>query len=511
MSPGMPTPSASPFAALVPSQHYAVVDKFETESGVRLVNVPVAYCSFGSLNAVSRDNVVVVCHAVSGSANVKDWWAPLLSQRRGKAPTSGVLDTSKFFVVSFNVAGSPYGSISPLHYVSDHCADRQHDERRFGPDFPLFSVRDDVRLHRQVLRQLGVKQVQYVIGGSIGGMHALEWACLDTLDPSFAEEADAPFIRHFIPIATTARFSGWCIAWSETQRQTIFADPKYCDGRYPLDDPPNMGLALARAQALLTYRTPSSFNARFNRNLARITPAAQQQSSRQRIASPRSQEYFAEHNHNSHYGSTLRSLNQPSSSTSTVPTESTVFSAQSYIHYQGEKFVARFDANCYITLTRKMDTHDIGRGRAGILSAGHRGTTTGKAADATTSDEDTPHGCGFDSDEQVMWRMLQAIQRPALVIGVDTDMLFPIDEQKAIADHLPHGELAVVSSGDGHDGFLLEFDQVNGHLLNFMRKMTPEYFADDDNDDNSDASHSAEEQAEPYSSVFGEAEGELVF
>lgn len=174
-------------------------------------------------------------------------------------------------------------------------------------------------IHKLVLDALGVSQVAVCIGGSMGGMQTLEWAAC--FGPRL--------VRHIIPIATCGRHSAWGISWGETQRRTIESDPKFRNGRYTREDPPNDGLSAARMAAMLTYRSRDSFEARFGRR---------------RMESG---------------GNAIDASNARASST---PARA-VFSAQSYLRYQGTKFCTRFDANCYMAITRKMDTHDLARGR----------------------------------------------------------------------------------------------------------------------------------------------------
>ncbi|KAJ1954891.1 homoserine O- acetyltransferase, partial [Linderina pennispora] len=193
--------SANSFTALVDSQSILTLSEFTLESGITLHDVPVAYKTWGQLNA-GANNCMVICHALTGSADVSDWWGPLLGAGRA-------FDTSKFFVVCCNVLGSPYGTASPL-------TKNPETNKAYGPDFPLTSIRDDVKLHRTVLDLLGVKQVAICIGGSLGGMQCLEWAM-------FGPE----YVRVIVPIATCGKHSAWGISWGEAQRQAIYSDPNY--------------------------------------------------------------------------------------------------------------------------------------------------------------------------------------------------------------------------------------------------------------------------------------------
>jgi homoserine O-acetyltransferase len=189
------------YCKLVNNQSIHILPEFSLESGKVLVQVPVAYKTWGVLNE-NADNVIVICHALSGSCDVEDWWGPLLGP--GKC-----FDTAKFFIFCGNVLGSPYGTASP-------CTIDSQTGNRYGPNFPQTTIRDDVRLHRMVLDRLGVKKVMFVIGGSMGGMQVLEWAFFGS-----------SYVQNIVPIATSGRHSAWCISWGESQRQSIYSDPKY--------------------------------------------------------------------------------------------------------------------------------------------------------------------------------------------------------------------------------------------------------------------------------------------
>lgn len=317
------------------------------------------------------------------------------------------------------------------------------------------------RIHKIVLDDLGVRQIAAVVGGSMGGMLALEYAF-------FGKD----YVRCIVPIATSSRHSAWGISWGEAQRQSIYSDPKYEDGYYSFDDPPATGLGAARMSALLTYRSRNSFEARFGRNVP--DPSRRQNiNGTPRLPTPPG-DHLAVHNdgHKStrssqppseaptpklepqfqftdpqFNGTTLFTAPTPPASAKSLegskrPT--TYFSAQSYLRYQGEKFVKRFDSNCYIAITRKLDTHDISRHRADPSSP-----TPVKDA-------------------------LSSIQQPALVIGIESDGLFTFAEQQEIADGIPDSRLKTIDSPEGHDAFLLQFEQVNRHILEFFREVLPE-------------------------------------
>jgi homoserine O-acetyltransferase/O-succinyltransferase len=234
--------------------------------------------------------------------------------------------------------------------------------------------------------------------------------------------------------------------------------------------------------ALLTYRSRNSFESRFGRNVPDPTRNPYPE---QRPPQNPSEEHWVIHND----GHRLRSDRPSRQTPSTTPPDSLsnslviesngnpstpktsaqhYFSAQSYLRYQGTKFVKRFDPNCYITITRKLDTHDIARSRY-------------------TSIQDA----------------LKALPQPALVLGIESDGLFTFAEQQEIAEGLPNGRLEKITSPEGHDGFLLEFDQVNRYIMRFMREVLPEIV------DVEGSENGVGELKAVKTSMFGEAEVEV--
>jgi homoserine O-acetyltransferase len=326
---------------------------FVLESGDRLLELTVAYRTWGRLDQ-DGGNAVLVCHALTGSADLDRWWGALLGPGRA-------LDPGRDFVVCSNVLGSCYGTTGPT-------SSRPGDGRRWGAAFPDVTVRDIVRAQAALLDALGVRRLRLVVGGSLGGMQVLEWALL------FPERVEA-----IAPIAVSARHSAWCIGLSEAQRQAIYADPRWRGGQYPADDPPEAGLAAARMIAMCTYRSRESLETRFGRTLA----------------------------------------------------EPGVFGVEGWLHHHGRALVDRFDANSYVALTRAMDTHDVGRGRGGWRAA------------------------------------LQGVRAPALVVSIDTDVLYPPVEQEELAGALPGAGLLTLRSPHGHDAFLIEGEAMNARLAEF--------------------------------------------
>ena len=336
----------------------------------------------------------------------------------------------------------------------------------------------------------------------MGGMLVLEYAYFGT-----------DYVRAIVPIATSSRHSAWGISWGEAQRQSIYCDPKYEDGYYPFDDPPTAGLGAARMSALLTYRSRNSFESRFGRNTPDLS-RKQAINGSQQDSTPLN-EHWAVHNEgHKRFRPSSKHGNTTSSSTpqadaprsiangntgqytdpqfhgattfaSPIPPSpladrkraTTYFSAQSYLRYQGEKFVKRFDSNCYIAITRKLDTHDVSRYRVPP-------DTPNPVADA-----------------------LSQIKQPALVIGIESDGLFTFAEQQEIAAAIPDSRLRTIDSPEGHDAFLLQFEQVNKHILDFFNEVLPDIMAlppltlhDDEGDEQQVLTTMAK------SSTFGEAD-----
>lgn len=353
----LPRPPAeearSPAHALAGERQYFAVPELRLEGGAVLREVRVAYRTWGRLDD-DGGNAVVVCHALTGSADADQWWAPLFGAGR-------TLDPARDFVVCANVLGGCAGTTGPS-------SPRPGGAEPYGPGFPAVTVRDLVRLQERLVRGLGVRRVRLVLGGSLGGLQTLEWAAL------FPELVEA-----IAPIAASARHSPWCVAWSEAQRQAIFADPRWQGGWYRADAPPRAGLAAARMMAMVSYRSAESFAVRFGRGEA-----------------------------------------APS-----------LFAVEDWLHHHGRALVERFDANSYVALTRAMDRHDLARGRGTLAQA------------------------------------LGAIRQPALVVGVSSDVLYPLAEQRQLADLLPGGRLAVLDSVHGHDAFLLDAAALDALLVEF--------------------------------------------
>eukprot|EP00054_Salpingoeca_dolichothecata_P036864 m.8948 g.8948 ORF g.8948 m.8948 type:complete len:578 (-) comp7100_c0_seq1:56-1789(-) len=356
------------------------------DGGVCLRHVPVNFQCWGQLNE-TRTNVLVVCHALTANCDVASWWSALFGP--GKT-----LDPTVYFIVCCNSLGSPYGSASPLTID-------QETGRKYGPAFPVISIRDTVKAHYRVLTEhLGIERVHSVIGGSMGGMQALEWALL------FPK-----FVQTVVPIACGPYHSAWQIGQGQCQREAIYADPRWKDGWYEEDQPPVAGLGLARKLAMISYRSHGSYDGKFGREKIGTSSSPSSESSELSESSESSLEC-----------------------SSRSGTTNGKFQVESYLDYQGIKFMRRFDALCYVRLMQMLDTHDIGKDRTSVQAA------------------------------------LSSINMPCFVVGIASDALYPLAEQEMIAQHVPGAELFIIDSPHGHDSFLLEQKLLNEEISQFLFK-----------------------------------------
>ncbi|MGA3135056.1 MAG: homoserine O-acetyltransferase [Terracidiphilus sp.] len=276
------------------------------ECGRALAGVTLHYAVYGRLNA-ARDNAVLVCHALSGSALVGSWWPEIF------AP-GAVLSLEHDFVICINMLGSCYGSTGPGSVDPE-------TGNIYGPDFPLVSIRDNVRAQAKLLDSLGIRRLRLVLGGSIGGMQALDWAIYD---PQRVERA--------VIIGATP-LSAMGLALNHLQRQAILHDPEWKGGRYLPQRPPRRGLALARQIGMLSYKSAELFDERFGRNPNR--------------------------NGEDPWG--LDDLGGGLTGGR--------FDIAGYLDYQGERFNERFDANSYLAIMRTMDLWNPLRGECSPAEA----------------------------------------------------------------------------------------------------------------------------------------------
>lgn len=273
-------------------QTYSHDRPFRLESGVELPRLEIAYNTYGTMNP-ARSNVVWVCHALTANSDVADWWPHTVE-------TGCFLDPAKWFVVCANILGSHYGTTGPLSV-------NPATGTPYYGDFPDFTIRDMVAVHRVLADALGIGHIHALVGSSVGGFQAVEWAVDEP------ERFDKLVLIATAPVATP-----WAIAIDETQRMAIEADPTYGERR---PDAAMAGLAAARAIGLLTYRGGEGYN---------LT---------QRETEP---------------GKLLpRAAHRPCS----------------YQQYQGLKLCRRYNAYSYVKILDAFDTHDVGRSRGGLEKA----------------------------------------------------------------------------------------------------------------------------------------------
>ncbi|MGO9340417.1 MAG: homoserine O-acetyltransferase MetX [Terracidiphilus sp.] len=274
-------------------------EHLQLDCGRTLAGPTLHYAVYGRLNA-ARDNAVLVCHALSGSAQVGAWWPEIFA-------SGGLLHLENDCVLCVNLLGSCYGSTGP------GSVDRETGEV-YGPDFPLISIADNVRAQARLLDSLGIKRLRLVLGGSIGGMQALDWSILN---PDRVERA---------AIIAVAPLSAMGLALNHLQRKAIEQDPDWAGGRYLPQRPPHRGLALARQIAMLSYKSALLFDERFGRSPNRNGEDP--------------------HGLDELGGGLIGGR----------------FDIAGYLDYQGQRFIDRFDANSYLAILRTMENWDPLRG-----------------------------------------------------------------------------------------------------------------------------------------------------
>lgn len=354
-------------------------DELITEDRSKLGPVTVAYETYGEL-APERDNAIFICHALTGDAHAAGYHSAE-DRKPGwwenfVGPGKG-LDTDKYFVICANVLGGCRGTTGPSSI-------NPATGRQFCRDFPVITVADIVEVHSALARYLGIEKLLGVIGGSLGGMQVLEWAA------RFPDQISAAVV-----LAAATKLSGQGIAFNVVGREAINTDPHYRNGQYyGLDNSPHYGLALARMLAHITYLSEASIEMKFGRRLQDVDQS----------------------------GNDLL--------------KETEFQIESYLHYQGKRFVERFDANSYIYLTKAMDYFDL--------------------ADAYGS----------------LTHALGRTEARFLVTSYSTDWLFPTSQSKEVVTTLVQSGQDVsfveFESPYGHDSFLIAADQLTGVVQPFL-------------------------------------------
>ena len=359
-------------------RQYADFDEpLSLRSGATLDRFTLAYETYGRLNA-DGSNAILICHALSGDSHVAGYYTDDPHEHPGwwddAVGPGKMFDTERFYVVCSNVLGGCQGSSGPSSIAPDG--------RPYGARFPLVTVADMVEAQRHLLDRLGIPRLFAVAGGSMGAMQALQWAV-----------AYPQRVETVLFLAGTHRSTAQQIAFNETGRQAIYADPHWNNGDYYDGPRPEAGLALARMMAHITYMSEISMEQKFGRRLQGGTALS-------------------------------HTLNGPE------------FAIESYLAYQGEKFVRRFDANSYLVITKAIDYFDIGADYGWLRAA------------------------------------LERARADFLVVTFSSDWLYPAWQGQELVEACQGARRGVeyqhVEAPFGHDSFLVEVEQmtdvVGGYL-----------------------------------------------
>lgn len=360
-------------------QLFADGEPLRLAGGAELSPITVAYETYGTLNA-DAGNAIFVCHALTGDAHAAGLSSAGSDAKVGWwdgfiGPGKG-LDTDRYYVICANVLGGCQGTTGPGSI-------NPATGRRYCLDFPFLTVRDVVRVHSELVRKLGVNQLLAVVGGSLGGMQVLEWAV------SHPDQLKAAVV-----LASAPKLSAQGIAFNAVGRRAIYADPGFANGDYYDSDGPRYGLALARMVAHITYLSEDSIELKFGRRL------------------------------------------QDSDRFAFSMQKETEFQIESYLHYQGKRFVQRFDANSYLYLTRAMDYFDLSEGYQSLAES------------------------------------LSRTRARFLVASYDTDWLFPTSQSRGLVTALlqvgRHVSFVELPCPFGHDSFLIDLEPLKQLVGSFL-------------------------------------------
>lgn len=360
-------------------------ESLQLECGRSLSRYTLAYETYGTLNAEAT-NAILVCHALSGNHHAAGYY----SEDKGKPGwwencigPGKPLDTNRFFVVCSNNLGGCHGSTGPTSINPD-------TGESYGADFPMVTVRDWVRTQARLADYLGIQRWAAVAGGSLGGMQAMQWAI---------DEPDR--IGHAIVIAGAAKLSAQNIAFNEVARQAIRSDPAFHEGRYQRNgERPRTGLMLARMLGHITYLSEAAMGEKFGRE-------------RRSEADSYGFHYDVE------------------------------FEVESYLRYQGQSFVDRFDANTYLLMTKALDYFDP--------------------------------ASAFDGD---LAKALAPVRAPFLVTAFTSDWRFPPSASheivRALLDNNKRVNYAEIRANHGHDAFLMPVPRYLEVFSTYMNRVANE-------------------------------------
>jgi homoserine O-acetyltransferase len=352
-------------------------NKFVLDNDEKLGPITVAYETYGELNK-TKDNVILIEHALTANAHAAGKHSPDEKYPGWWDVMIGpgkAFDTDKYFVVCSNILGSCYGTTGPSSVNPEM-------GRTYGFTFPLIGIRDMVRVQKELIDHLGIRRIRGIAGGSMGGMQTIEWSLL------YQDMVDS-----IILIASAPRSTPQSIAIHKVGIQAIMDDPNWSEGNYYGKEPPNKGLAIARMIGHITYLSDEWLWQKFGR----------------RHTDP----------------STMKkNLNSK-------------FEIESYLEYQGSKFVQRFDANSYVYLLRSIDLYDAAEGYQSLEN----------------------------SFERIKCQKV-------FVASFSSDWLYPPYQSEEIVRALNANNIDVtyhkINSPYGHDSFLIEYQKVTGFIKRFL-------------------------------------------
>ena len=365
-------------------QKTVITETMKMKRGGSLSNPVLAYETWGKLSK-SKDNVVVILTGLSASSHVASsssdsnpgWWEGIVGPDKA-------IDTNKFYVVCVNSLGSCFGSTGPASI-------NQITGEPFRLTFPELTIDDMATATKFLLDKLGLKQINTLVGPSMGGLHALALIIQNN-----------KFVKNFIAISTAFQSLPYAIAIRSLQREVIRKDPLWKNGYYTPDSPPLNGVRIARKLGMISYRSANEWAQRFGRKKS--------------------------------------SKNNITQNTFGIENTGFEFEIESYLEHLAVKFQNVFDANCYLYLSRSIDWFDI--------------------IDYGSSSEEVLGKTGLES---------------ALILGVESDILFPIYQQKELAEYLSADSTKVTYKSlnclQGHDSFLVDIETFSREISCYLENI----------------------------------------
>ncbi len=369
--------TSSQSVGLVETKYYSF-ERFIFRSGRVLSPVTIAYETYGTLNE-RKNNAILITHALSGSAHAAGYYSDGQSHPGWWNLYIGPgkpFDTDKYFVICSNVIGGCSGSTGPSSVNPD-------TGKPFGLDFPTVTIQDMVNCQWQLIRHFGIEKLLSIAGGSMGGMQSLKWSIMYP-----------DMVNSVISIATSGSLSAQGIALNEVGRQAIMNDPNWNSGNYYDTKGPDAGLSLARMIGHITYLSEKHMHEKFGRRYKDDDPS--------------------------------------------ITKIDNVFMVESYLHYQGTKFVDRFDANSYLYITKAIDYFDLKKDYGSLHNA------------------------------------FSSVKSNFLIISFTSDWLYPSTQSKEIVQALrANGKNVMytdIETDMGHDTFLIDYEPLKRNISNFLKR-----------------------------------------